>query len=140
MTHTSKSGTSILRKEAIGFTIIIALTWLAEIIFLPHLLYNEPREFLWARVLIRTGVILAIWAWVHFTTRRLLRRLHELEGFLLVCSWCRKVGQDGGWLTMEEYFDFHLATGTSHGICPACAEKQLATHRRARRVAPASPV
>jgi hypothetical protein len=135
MPHPSKSGASILHKEAIGFTIIIVLTWLAEMIFLPHLLYNEPKEFLWARVLVRTGVILIIWAWVHFTTRRLLRRLHELEGFLLVCSWCRKVGKDGGWLTMEDYFGSHLSTETSHGICPACADQQMAAHRTAVRVA-----
>lgn len=139
MSPTSKSGVSILHKEAIGFTIIILLTWLAEIISLPHLLYDEPKEFLWARVLIRTGVTLAIWAWVHFTTRRLLRRLHELEGFLLVCSWCRKVGKDGGWLTMEEYFGSHLATETSHGICPDCAERQMAEHRIAVRVAAQKP-
>lgn len=134
MTPTSKSGVSILRKEAIGFTIILMLTWVAEIIALPHLLYGEPKDFHWARVLIRTVVILTIWAWVHFTTRRLLRRLHELEGFLLVCSWCRKVGKDGGWLTMEEYFGSHLRTKTSHGICPDCAEKQLTAHHTAVRV------
>lgn len=134
MIPTSKSGASILRKMAIGFTIILALTWAAEIIALPHLLYNEPKDFLWERVLIRSAVIIAIWAWVHFTTRRLLRRLHELEGFLLVCSWCRKVGKDGGWLTMEEYFGSHLRTETSHGICPDCAEKQLAAHHTAVRV------
>jgi hypothetical protein len=135
----TKIGASILRNEAIGFTFIIVLTWLAEIIALPHLLYHEPKEFLWARVLVRTAVVLAIWLWVHLATRRLLRRLHELEGFLLVCSWCRKVGKDGGWLTMEEYFGSHLATETSHGICPVCAEKQIAAHRTAVRVPPAQP-
>jgi hypothetical protein len=123
MTPTKTSARSILRREAIAFSIIILLTWLAEFIYLPHRLYGEPAEFLWSRVLFRTGVILAIWAWVHFATRRLLRRLHELEEFLLVCSWCRKVGHEGRWLTMEEYFGSKFETETSHGICPGCADK-----------------
>lgn len=121
MTPPQTSGRSILRNEAIGFAFIILLTWLAEIIYLPHLLYDEPAEFLWGRVLTRTVVILAIWAWVHFATRRLLSRLHQLEEFLLVCSWCRRVGDNDRWLTMEEYFGSKFSTETSHGICPECA-------------------
>lgn len=132
----SKSGRSILLKVTIGFLVIIALTWVVEVVRLPHLLYGEDAEFRWGRVLFRTLVLLAIWGWVHFTTRRLLRRLHELEEFLLVCSWCRRLGHQGRWLTMEEFFNSRLATETSHGICPDCAGKQFAAHRAALRVPP----
>lgn len=132
----SKSGRSILSKVTAGFLVIIALTWVVELIHLPHLLYGEPAEFRWARVLFRTFVALGIWAWVHYTTRRLLRRLHELEEFLLVCSWCRRLGHQNRWLTMEEFFDSRLATETSHGICPDCARQQFAAHRSAVRVPP----
>jgi hypothetical protein len=37
-------------------------------------------------------------------------------------------------MTMEDYFDSHLNTGTSHGICPACAAQQMAAHPTAIRV------
>jgi hypothetical protein len=136
MTPPHTSGRSILQREAVAFCGIIALTWFAEIIYLPHRLYGEPAEFLWGRVLIRTAVIIAIWAWVHLATRRLLRRLHELEEFLLVCSWCRKVGHEGQWLTMEEYFGSKFETTTSHGICPECAGKvrEMPGTRSATRV------
>lgn len=87
------------------------------------MLFGEPAEFNWLRVLGRTAVVLAVWGWVHLTTRRLLKRLHHLEEFLLVCSWCRKVGHEGEWLTMEEYFGSKFDTPTSHGICPECAKK-----------------
>jgi hypothetical protein len=60
---------------------------------------------------------------VHLTTKRLLKRLHYLEEFLLVCSWCRKVGHEGEWLTMEGYFGSKFATETSHGICSERAKK-----------------
>jgi len=139
MHFTTKSARSILRMEAIGFIIMIVIVWFAEFTSMPQRLFGDPTGFLWSRVLTRTAVILAIWAWVHLTTRRLLRRLHELEGFLLVCSWCRRVGDERRWVTMEEYFGAHLATETSHGICPDCAAKQLAAHRVAMRVPASKP-
>jgi hypothetical protein len=125
MIPTKKSRESILRQEAIGFSAIIAISWAVEIFHLPHLLYGEPAVFNWTRALLRTAVILVIWLWVHLTTKRLLKRLHHLEEFLLVCSWCRKVGHRGEWLTMEKYFGSKFDTPTSHGICPECAKKTL---------------
>ena len=135
MTPTKKNADTILRRTAIGFSVILVLTWVTETIRLPHLLYGEPAEFNWLRVLVRTAVVVVTWAWVHLTTRRLLKRLHYLEEFLLVCSWCRRVGHDGEWLTMEEYFGSKFATETSHGICPECARTQSAAHHAAPRVA-----
>ena len=120
------SGASVLRRENIGFALILFINWAAEIMRLPHLLYGEPSEFNWFRVLLRSAVILIVWAWVYFTTRGLIRRLHHLEEFMLVCSWCRKVGHDGSWLTMEQYFGKNFDTQTSHGVCPECAEKARA--------------
>ena len=35
---------------------------------------------------------------------------------------------------MEDYFDSHLNTETSHGICPACAAQQMTAHPTATRV------
>lgn len=115
----------ILRRGAIGFLAIIALCWLVELLQLPHRLFDEAPHFNWFRVLFRTAIILSIWAWVHFTTKRLLERLHRLEEFLLVCAWCRKLGYQGKWVAMEEYFGSKFDTKTSHSICPECLENQL---------------
>ncbi|MHA3771875.1 hypothetical protein ACXR0O_10100 [Verrucomicrobiota bacterium sgz303538] len=116
----------ILRRAAVGFLVFIALCWLVEFLELPHLLFDEPPGFNWLRVLFRTAIILSIWAWVHFTTKRLLKRLHRLEEFLIVCSWCRKIGHQGNWMAMEEFFDSKFHTETSHSICPACTQEQFA--------------
>lgn len=125
MTTNRKSANSILRKEAIGFSLIIVLSWAVEILQLPHLLYDEPAAPNWIRALLRTLVIVVVWIWVHLATKRLLKRLHELEDFLLVCSWCRKVGYEGEWLTMEQYFGSKFHKETSHGICPECAKNAM---------------
>ena len=126
----------MLRKEAIGFSLIIVLSWATELLGLPHLLFDEPDVANWRRALLRTLVVVAIWIWVHVATKRLLKRLHYLEEFLLVCSWCRKVGHEGEWLTMEEYFGSKFSTETSHGICPECAKKTM-THPGLKKIPPA---
>ena len=123
----SKKGKSngILWIEAVGFSIIITLSWLTEAIHIPHLIYGEPFVPNWRRALLRTIVVLLIWVWVHAATRRLLKRLHYLEEFLRICSWCRKVCYEGEWLDMEKYFNSRFATKTSHGMCPDCLKKKV---------------
>jgi hypothetical protein len=116
----------ILRTEAIGFSAIIALSWLTELMRLPHLLFEEPFSPNWQRALLRTVVVLAVWVWVYIGTRQLLQRLHYLEDFLLICSWCRKIGHEGEWVTMEKYFGSQFRTRTTHGMCPECAATMLA--------------
>jgi hypothetical protein len=115
----------ILWIESIGFTIIIALSWLTELVRLPHLLYGESFVPNWSRAVLRTVVILAIWVWVYWETKRLLHRLHHLEEFLLICPWCRKIGDRGEWVSTEMYFGTNFATRTTHGMCPECSQKFL---------------
>ena len=115
------SGQFILRGQAAGFSVLLALLWIVELARVPHLLLGEAAEFNWPRVLIRSAIVLFIWLIVHVTTRRLLQRLHELEEFLLLCAWCRRVGHEGRWLHFEEFFGSRFAATTSHGICPECA-------------------
>jgi hypothetical protein len=133
---TSKSGRSILVREALGFSFLIVCVWIAEFVHVPHLLFGEPPVLSWTRALLRTALILLIWGGVYLTTRQLLRRLHELEEFLRMCSWCRRIEHDGGWLTVEEFFNSQLATGTSHGICPTCAAQQFPPRPVATRSKP----
>lgn len=129
----------ILRGQAIGFLTLLAIMWAMELSGTPQRLFGDPPEFMWPRLFARSTVLAIIWIVVHVTTKRLLQRLHELEGFLVVCSWCRRVGHDGEWLSMEQYFGSKFNTATSHGICEECAERQLAgLHApRATRVDPA---
>lgn len=131
---TPKSGRSILRRQALGFATIIVCCWIAEFFHLPHLFFGETDSFSVKRALARSGCIALVWIWTYLMTRALVRRLHELEEFLRVCSWCRKIGTDQGWLTMEQFFGSHLATETSHGICPDCAQKQFPNRLAAERV------
>ena len=132
------SAKSILRGQALGFSALLVLMVGLELAGVGERYFGESHELFWRRLLLRAGVLFTFWLIVHLSTRRLLRRLHELEDFLVVCSWCRRVGHDGKWLTMEDYFGSKFNTETSHGICPDCARRQLASHRRVDRVEHAS--
>ncbi len=103
---------------------MIAMSWLTELFRIPHYLFGEPFAPDWRRAILRTVVLLLIWAWVHFLTRRLLKRLHHLEEYLRICGWCRKVCHEGEWMEMEKYFKSKFATKTSHGMCPECLARK----------------
>jgi hypothetical protein len=120
-----KKWNPILWVEAFGFTLLIVLCWLTEAVRLPHFIFGEAFTPNWQRAVLRTTVILLVWLSVHLATRRLLKRLHHLEEFLRVCSWCRKVCYYDEWLTMEKYFDSKFATQTSHGMCPQCMKEAV---------------
>ena len=122
--QTQGKSNRILWVEATAFSLIIALSWLTEAIRIPHLLYGESFTPNWNRAILRTVVIVLIWIWVHLATRQLLRRLHYLEEFLRVCSWCRKVSHGNEWIEMERYLKSKFATKTSHGMCPDCLRRK----------------
>ena len=120
-----KKENSILWIESFGFSLLIVLSWLVEVARIPHFVFGEVFTPNWNRAMLRTVVISLIWTWVHLATRRLLKRLHYLEEFLRICSWCRKVCENGQWLELEKYFSSKFATTTTHGMCPECLEKRL---------------
>jgi len=63
-----------------------------------------------------------------------LAKVKRLEGFLPVCSSCKKIRDDGGqWVPFERYITEHSEAVFSHGYCPACFEStmQQLRHKRA---------
>ncbi len=55
-----------------------------------------------------------------------LRREKELLGLLPICSYCRKVRDDGeSWRGLEEYVSSQPDIQLSHSICPSCYTTHL---------------
>lgn len=47
-----------------------------------------------------------------------------LQGFLPICSSCKKIRDDTGyWNQIEQYIQKHSDAQFSHSICPECLEK-----------------
>ena len=67
-----------------------------------------------------------------------LDQVQKLEGLLPICSYCKRIRDDGNyWQAVETYICSHTAARFSHGICPDCmhaiVEPQLAELEAERR-------
>lgn len=55
-----------------------------------------------------------------------LAEVKTLQGLIPICSYCKKIRDDGGlWDQMEHYISQHSGAQFSHGICPDCRERVL---------------
>jgi hypothetical protein len=119
-----KNPNRLLLYELIGFSLIIALSWLDEFLGLPHLLFGgvAPHPS-WREAATETVTIMCVAIPVLVLTRRLLTRLFYLESFLRVCAWCKKISRGDQWISLEDYLTVGFNTETTHGICPDCLER-----------------
>jgi len=67
-----------------------------------------------------------------FEKQEMKRRLKVYEGFLPICSVCKKIRNDkgkepgsGDWLSVEEYMQREAGVLASHSYCPDCYEKAM---------------
>jgi phosphoserine phosphatase RsbU/P len=58
---------------------------------------------------------------LHFTAQ-----VKQLESFLPICGYCKKVRDDRNyWSQIEEYYQKRDGTRFSHGICPDCYDRVM---------------
>ena len=112
--------------ELFTFLFLIALIWLSELIDIPFLLLGaEATPANWKESLFLTLIILPLALTIIYYTRKVFSRLKYLEGFLPVCSNCKKVrDEQGNWQEMESYIQNRSEARFSHGICPHCAHAE----------------
>jgi hypothetical protein len=115
----------MLLYQGAGFLVLIAVSWINESLNLHTLILGDhPYISDFRESTLEMLFVLAVWLVVYGSTRRLLAEKRELESFMKVCSWCRRIGADKKWMAMEEFFSCKLSTSTSHGICDDCFQKQ----------------
>ena len=77
------------------------------------------------------AVMLVPIAWwiasVASSQRELTREVAMLEGLLPICSYCKRIRDDGGdWQMLEKYIQERSAATFTHGVCETCLNEQLA--------------
>src|ERR1017187_9628969 len=110
----------LLLYEAVGFAVLVTVSWLDELLDLPSLLFGGAPGHNWREAALETTIILAAAVPTILLNRGLALRLIYLEDFLRVCGWCRKIAVEDKWISMESYFDQELKVTTTHGMCPEC--------------------
>jgi phosphoserine phosphatase RsbU/P len=52
--------------------------------------------------------------------------LIALEGLLPICSYCRRLREEGDqWVALEQYVEARSKAQFTHGVCPDCYDKYL---------------
>lgn len=114
----------VIAYEGLSFAVLIAVTWLNGFFHFPGMIWGaEPRAFEWQEALLESAFILLAAAFVISVTRRLIRRMDQLEGILPICSSCKNIKDDQGrWHEVENYVHSHSKADFSHSLCPDCAK------------------
>jgi hypothetical protein len=130
----------IVVYQNVGFLAVIILCFLDELLKLPSLIFSgHPFVVLYRRPTLEMLLFLAVWLLVSNSTRRLLRQVRQLEDFLRVCSWCRRIDYKGEWMPLEEFMEQGFDTPTTHGICPECLRQKKEAIERERRARQSDP-
>ena len=122
----------ILWYEVIGFLAIILLSGINELTDLSRFTGGVQYVPNWRESALETLIVMLVATPVMILTKRLVSRLHHLEGFLRVCAWCKKLEHNGEWIPLEEFFDRKFQTETSHGMCLACMDEMKAKMKQPR--------
>lgn len=113
--------------QSAGFIALIGLSWLNECVGLRALvLGHQPYIPDFRESALEMLFALTVWLLVLGATRRIMARVHQLEGVTRVCAWCHRVGTDGRWVAVEEFMASKLDVSTTHGMCEDCVVKQEA--------------
>ncbi|MEA2063215.1 MAG: hypothetical protein U9P14_05935 [Gemmatimonadota bacterium] len=110
--------------ELAGFAIVILVVWANEIFDLPHRLLGAPATPVnWMECISETIIILILLCFVLYFSYRALKKIKYLEGFLPVCSFCKRIRVGEQWIPIEEYIRDNSEAEFTHGLCPECVEK-----------------
>ena len=114
----------ILLYESIGFLTVILALWLDEVFDVPHNLFGAAATPInWAESILETVLVIALGAFIIFLSQRFLQQIKYLEGFLPVCSFCKKIRVDKDWIPIEQYIKDHSEAEFSHSLCPECIKE-----------------
>ncbi|HMD69495.1 MAG TPA: hypothetical protein VKF42_11490 [Chitinivibrionales bacterium] len=88
---------------------------------------NIPKPWMFEDSIINTAILLLTLSLISFLvyyTNRQRMRIKILQGFLPICSFCKRIRtKEGKWEQMESYITRHSQAEFSHGLCPQCTEK-----------------
>jgi len=115
----------IVFYEVAAFALLIAVSWSNELIGFSAKIAGGQFASNWHEAVVETIFTICVAIPTILLSYRLSRRLVHLEGFLRVCSWCRKVGHEEDWISFEEFANKKLGTQTTHGICPECSARMI---------------
>jgi hypothetical protein len=112
--------------QAVILLTLLALTFANEVLDLPHFMFGD-QVTTWGQRCGEACIELIIFCTAIgsevFLFARLAGRIKILEGFLHICSGCKKIQYEDHWQQMESYISEHSLAQFSHTLCPECMKK-----------------
>jgi len=121
-----KAGRVILLSQFFILFLFFLLTFFNEIWDLPHFLLGDVPTSVGQRageVFIELCIFVLVMSIEWLMLTNLLGKIKLLEGFLPICSNCKKIRKQEQWEEIEQYITKHSLAEFSHSICPDCAMK-----------------
>ena len=114
----------IIAYDLIGFGFVILVLWFNELIDIPHIVFGaESTPVNMTENIIETVIVFFLAVLVIMITWKLLQRIRYLEGFLPVCSFCKKIRIGATWMPIVDYISDHSEARFTHGCCPECVQE-----------------
>lgn len=115
----------VISYEIVAFGFIIAMTWIDEVLDIPHMFLGAiSTPVNWRESLFESIIMIIVGAIVVNYTSKIFSRMKYLEGLLPICASCKNIrDKDGQWHQIESYIRDRSGSEFSHGICPDCADK-----------------
>ena len=110
--------------QLIAYGILLFLIVGDEAFDFPHTIFGAPATPVnWNEVVIEAGYVLVLSVFSIYLSWRMLYRVKYLEGFLPICSFCKKIRTGEDWKPIEDYIRKHSEAEFSHGFCEECGKK-----------------
>ena len=122
---TKKSITArAISYQLIAYGILLFLIVGDEVFDIPHIIFGFPATPInWVESLIEGIYVVSLCAFTVYLLVRLLKQIKFLEGFLPICSHCKKIRKGEEWTQLEHYMSEHSEALFSHSLCPECLQK-----------------
>lgn len=116
--------TRAITYQLIGYGVLLFLIVGNELFDFPHTVFGAPATPVnWTEMVIEGMYIVVLCGFTCYLSWRFLKEIKFLEGFLPICSFCKKIRKENEWTSLEAYMSEHSEALLSHGLCPDCAEK-----------------
>ncbi len=109
---------------AIMLSTFVFLTIAHQFLDWPHYIFgDQPTTYPQRKgevILELTVYVIVIFSSYYYFTKKIQKEIRILEGFIPICTNCKKIRQDIDWKTLEEYFSVNSLAQFSHSVCPDC--------------------
>ena len=112
--------------QSMTFLLYLCLIWANEKLPLAEIFFNLPetnQSNSYSASLLTVGLVIVAFITIAHTY---VQQHRVLEGYIRVCSYCKKVHvENTEWEQLEHFVSTRTLAEFTHGICPSCYDREM---------------